>query len=82
MEISTVDGFQGWEKDIIIISMVWSNHGCNVGFLQNERRMNVAVTWARKLCIIICDSDSVSSNNEFLKGLTEYFKANGRVRSA
>ena len=62
MEISTVDGFQGWEKDIIIISMVWSNHGCNVGFLQNERRMNVAVTRARRMLILVGDSDCITGD--------------------
>ena len=47
-EVSTVDGFQGREKEVIIISMVRSNFKGEVGFLSNERRMNVAVTRARK----------------------------------
>ena len=48
-EVSTVDGFQGREKEVIIISMVRSNFKGEVGFLSNERRMNVAVTRARKV---------------------------------
>ena len=61
--------------------MVWSNYAGNVGFLQNERRMNVAVTRAWKLCMIICDADSVS-NNPFLKVMVTYFKEYGKVHSA
>ena len=61
--------------------MVRSNFAGNVGFLWNEWWMNVAVTWAWKLCIIICDGDAVS-NNAFLKGLVDYFKSNGWVKSA
>lgn len=56
LEIKTVDGFQGREKEVIIISMVRSNTDGKVGFLSNERRMNVAITRARKLCILIGDS--------------------------
>lgn len=55
-EVSTVDGFQGREKEVIVISMVRSNLYGEVGFLKNERRMNVAVTRARKLCILIGDA--------------------------
>lgn len=47
-EINTVDGFQGSERDIIIISMVRANRNNQLGFLENNRRMNVAVTRARK----------------------------------
>ena len=43
--------------------------------------MNVAVTWAKKLCMIICDSDCVS-NNAFLKVMVNYFKEHGKVHSA
>ena len=47
IEISTVDGFQGREKEAILISMVRSNPKKNVGFLSEYRRMNVAVTRAK-----------------------------------
>ena len=61
-EVSTVDGFQGREKEVIIISMVRSNVHGEVGFLRNERRMNVAVTRARKLCVLIGDVECVSKS--------------------
>jgi len=80
-EVSTVDGFQGREKEIIIISMVRSNPSKTIGFLSNERRMNVAVTRAKRQCILICDSGTVNSD-KFLKGLTSYFKKNGLNRSS
>lgn len=69
VEVSTVDGFQGREKEVIIISMVRSNNNKEIGFLSNERRMNVAVTRAKRLCVLICDSGTVNKN-KFLKSLT------------
>ncbi|KAJ6300480.1 hypothetical protein OIU76_021302 [Salix suchowensis] len=52
MEISTVDDFQGREKEAIIISMV--------GFLSDHRLMNVAVTRARRQCCLVCDTETVT----------------------
>ncbi|KAF8044012.1 hypothetical protein BT93_A2098 [Corymbia citriodora subsp. variegata] len=81
MEISTVDGFQGREKEAIIISMVRSNSKKEVGFLSDRRRMNVAVTRARRQCCLICDTETVSSDG-FLKRLIEYFEEHGEYQSA
>ncbi|XP_030520357.2 DNA-binding protein SMUBP-2 isoform X1 [Rhodamnia argentea] len=81
MEISTVDGFQGREKEAIIISMVRSNSKKEVGFLSDHRRMNVAVTRARRQCCLICDTETVSSDG-FLKRLIEYFEEHGEYQSA
>jgi len=81
VEISTVDGFQGREKEAIIISMVRSNTSGEVGFLADNRRMNVAVTRARRQCVLVCDSDTVK-NDPFLKRLVEYFEENGEYSSA
>lgn len=67
-----VDGFQGREKEAIIISMVRSNPAKNVGFLSEYRRMNVAVTRAKKFVGLIGDEETVSSD-PFLKHLVEYF---------
>lgn len=81
MEISTVDGFQGREKEAIIISMVRSNSKKEVGFLSDHRRMNVAVTRARRQCCLVCDTETVTSD-VFLKRLIEYFEENGEYLSA
>ncbi|ONM06783.1 P-loop containing nucleoside triphosphate hydrolase superfamily protein [Zea mays] len=81
LEISTVDGFQGREKEAIIISMVRSNSKKEVGFLSDHRRMNVAVTRARRQCCLVCDVETVSSDR-FLKRLVEYFEENGEYLSA
>ncbi|KAN0039852.1 hypothetical protein ACTA71_007089 [Dictyostelium dimigraforme] len=83
MEIGTVDGFQGREKDVIIISMVRSNTDAphKVGFLTEDRRTNVAITRARKHVVVVCDTDTISSH-EPLKRMVDYFKTNGLFRSA
>ncbi|CAI0438191.1 unnamed protein product [Linum tenue] len=81
VEISTVDGFQGREKEAIIISMVRSNSKSEVGFLSDRRRMNVAVTRARRQCCLVCDTETVSSDG-FLKRLVEYFEEHGEYLSA
>jgi hypothetical protein len=75
------DGFQGREKEAIIISMVRSNQGGQVGFLADSRRMNVAVTRARRHCALVCDSETVGSD-VFLKRLVEWFEAHGEYVSA
>lgn len=72
VEVSTIDGFQGREKEIIIISTVRSNSKGQIGFLSNEKRMNVAVTRAKRSCMIIGDSKSISQS-KFLRKLFEYF---------
>lgn len=59
VEMSTVDGFQGREKDAIILTATRSNEKGDVGFLADVRRMNVAVTRARKHVVLICDTDTV-----------------------
>lgn len=81
VEISTVDGFQGREKEAIIISMVRSNLKKEVGFLTDHRRMNVAITRSRRQCCLVCDTETVSQDN-FLKRLVEYFQEHGEYLSA
>ena len=76
VEVATVDGFQGREKDAIVISMVRSNDRKEVGFLREFRRLNVAVTRAKMLLCIVMNCDTVGGNNspEFLKTLCQYFQ--------
>jgi hypothetical protein len=80
LEISTVDGFQGREKEAIIISMVRSSESGGVGFLSDARRMNVAVTRARRHCALVCDSETVG-RDAFLARLVAYFEAHGDIES-
>eukprot|EP00775_Hariotina_reticulata_P006215 gene6215-6451_t len=81
LEISTVDGFQGREKEAIVISMVRSNSNGEVGFLADTRRMNVAVTRARRHVALVCDSETVK-HNPFLSRLVLYVEQQGQYESA
>ncbi len=65
ISVNTVDAFQGQERDIILMSMVRSNTDCKIGFLQDQRRMNVAMTRAKKHLWIIGDSATLSSDDFF-----------------
>lgn len=71
LTVNTVDGFQGQERDIILISLVRSNDGGDIGFLRDLRRMNVAITLARMKLIILGSSETMTSH-PFYKKLYEY----------
>lgn len=73
VEIDTVDGFQGREKEAIVISLVRSNTKGELGFLTDTRRMNVALTRARRK-LIVCGDSSTLANHEFYLRLLEYFE--------
>ena len=81
LEVSTVDGFQGREKEAIVISMVRSNAARQVGFLADCRRMNVAVTRARRHCALVGDSETVGGD-AFLGRMLRYFEEHGEYASA
>ena len=80
LEISTVDGFQGREKEIIILYLVRSNQKHQVGFLSDKRRLNVAITRPRRMLVVIGDIDTITNGNEnenlFLKHFGEYCNDN------
>ena len=73
IEISTVDSFQGREKDCILISLTRSNPDQKIGFLSEERRLNVAMTRAKFKLIIMGDSATIT-NYPIFKAMLEYFQ--------
>ncbi|KAF5907620.1 DNA-binding protein SMUBP-2, partial [Clarias magur] len=81
LEIKSVDGFQGREKEAVLLSLVRSNRKGVVGFLAEDRRINVAVTRARRQLVVVCDSQTVR-NHEFLRCLVDYMSEHGEVRTA
>lgn len=80
IEIDSVDGFQGREKEVVIVSLVRSNREGEVGFLADTRRMNVALTRARRKLIVIGDSATITSHG-FYQRLVEYFESIGAYHS-
>jgi ATP-dependent RNA/DNA helicase IGHMBP2 len=82
LEISTVDGFQGREKEAIVISAVRSNDAHTVGFLADARRMNVAVTRGRRHVALVGDSETLGGGDAFLKRMVAWFEENGAYDSA
>uniref|UniRef100_A0A671NPW4 DNA helicase n=1 Tax=Sinocyclocheilus anshuiensis TaxID=1608454 RepID=A0A671NPW4_9TELE len=81
LEIKSVDGFQGREKEAVVLSLVRSNRKGEVGFLAEDRRINVAVTRARRQLVVVCDSQTVRKH-DFLKSLVDYMSEHGEVRTA
>lgn len=82
LEIRSVDGFQGSEREAVVLSLVRSSSNGGIGFLADERRLNVAITRARRHCAVICDTETVSRNSPFLKRLMQWLEEHGETRSA
>lgn len=78
LEVDTVDGFQGREKEIVFVSLVRSNDRERIGFLNEPRRFNVAVTRARRKVVVIGDTDTVASGEVF-DAFIRYVGRKGRV---
>ena len=81
LEIGTVDGLQGREKEAVVVSLVRSNERGEVGFLADLRRLNVAVTRARRHLTVIGDSATIAGDAG-LCGLVDHLHEHARYRSA
>jgi len=80
LEVDTVDGFQGREKEAVLVSLVRSNREGEIGFLSDVRRMNVALTRARRKLIVVGDSATITAH-PFYQRLVAYFDDSGAYRS-
>ncbi|KLO18880.1 P-loop containing nucleoside triphosphate hydrolase protein [Schizopora paradoxa] len=80
LEVGTVDGMQGREKEAVIISLVRSNEKREVGFLKDKRRLNVAMTRARRQLCVIGDSSTVQTGSDYLKKWMKWLEDNADVR--
>ncbi|KAH7882939.1 AAA domain-containing protein [Phlebopus sp. FC_14] len=80
LEIGTVDGMQGREKDAVIISLVRSNEKREVGFLKEKRRLNVAMTRAKRHLCVVGDSSTVQHGGAYIRKWLAWLEANADVR--
>jgi len=80
MRISTIDSFQGQEKEVIILSLVRSNDDCEIGFLKDYRRMNVAITRAKEQLFVIGDSATIGAD-AFYNAFLTYIEEKGNYRT-
>ena len=76
--IKTIDGFQGQERDVIAISLVRSNEMANIGFLADYRRLNVAITRAKKKLFLVGDAFTLR-HDPFFEDLFSYVQKNGII---
>jgi ATP-dependent RNA/DNA helicase IGHMBP2 len=81
ISINTIDGFQGQERDVVYISLVRSNSKAEIGFLNDYRRMNVAMTRARKKLIIIGNSGTIGQDR-FYDAFLNYCEKHGAYHTA
>lgn len=81
LEINTIDGFQGQEKDVMIVSLVRSNDTGEIGFLKDQRRLNVALTRARKKLIVIGDSSTIGQDKLYARFI-DFVESCGGLDSA
>lgn len=81
IEISTVDGFQGREKEVILLSLVRSNFDKKIGFLKDERRLNVAITRPKRQLCVVGDMETIGENrNQFLSKWVKWAEEHAEIR--
>ncbi|KAK4226151.1 P-loop containing nucleoside triphosphate hydrolase protein [Podospora fimiseda] len=80
IELGSVDGFQGREKEAVIVSLVRSNSDGEVGFLGEKRRLNVAMTRPKRSLTVIGDSETVKKGSKFLKRWMDFLEDNADLR--
>ncbi|KAI0896837.1 DNA helicase [Annulohypoxylon nitens] len=80
IELGSVDGFQGREKEAVIVSLVRSNSDGEVGFLSEKRRLNVAMTRPKRSLVVVGDSETVRRGSKFLNNWMEWLENNADLR--
>ncbi|KAG6034568.1 hypothetical protein E4U19_005589 [Claviceps sp. Clav32 group G5] len=80
VELGSVDGFQGREKEAIVVSLVRSNPEGEVGFLGEKRRLNVAMTRPKRSLIVIGDSETMKRGSRFLQRWMEFLEDTADLR--
>ncbi|KAH9909332.1 DNA helicase [Xylariomycetidae sp. FL2044] len=80
IELGSVDGFQGREKEAVIVSLVRSNADGEVGFLSEKRRLNVAMTRPKRSLVVIGDSETVRRGSKFLSNWMDWLENNADLR--
>ncbi|KAK6948332.1 hypothetical protein Daesc_010098 [Daldinia eschscholtzii] len=80
IELGSVDGFQGREKEAVIVSLVRSNPEGEVGFLSEKRRLNVAMTRPKRSLVVVGDSETVRRGSKFLNNWMDWLENNADLR--
>ncbi|KAL8850628.1 MAG: hypothetical protein Q9221_004414 [Calogaya cf. arnoldii] len=80
IEVGSVDGFQGREKEALVVSLVRSNGKGEVGFLGERRRLNVAMTRPKRHLCVVGDSETVSKGSKFLKEWMQHLEEHADLR--
>jgi len=75
IEVNTVDGYQGRERDVIIFSTVRSNRQGNIGFLNDWRRLNVALTRAKLALLVVGDNETLTEGDKYWAAFSKWCKS-------
>ena len=79
IKVNTVDGFQGREEDVVIVSTVRSNPHGGIGFLADSRRMNVAMTRARHSCVVVGNAQCLAAKDRHWRSFVTAMATKGRL---